>query len=131
MNIKEYWEVAPRNQKVFITIYILFFSIGTTTHIRDIIIGGILPYRDFALWANIYWTMLTILDPMAILLLVLNVEAGVILSLIIISSDVVINLFFTIYRGGLSNVVNIYMIGQFTAFVFIFCTWKKIRKYYR
>lgn len=127
MNRKEFWKISSPLQKKLYLIYIISFSIATSTHIRDLLLGGFLPYAGKPLWANIYWTSLTLLDPLAILLLLFRLRTGMILYAFIIVTDVLINLYFTISLAGISGVYNIYMMGQLFFLFFLILTWKSLK----
>jgi hypothetical protein len=81
-----------RTQRTVLSVYVGAFAIATACHVLDIARGGWLPYRAHALGLNVFWTALTALDPLAILLLIYRRRAGVCLALLIISVDVAVNL---------------------------------------
>ena len=122
MNIKKYWNISKKHQKVFIVIYILSFAVASATHLRDIISGGFLPYSRYPLWANIYWTSLTVMDPVSIVLLLICFRPGLFAYAAVIISDVIINLSFIIPQQGIRGVLNIYTIGQVFFLVFLLLT---------
>lgn len=126
MNIKDAWLKCNKKSKIVLTIYIMSFLIATSTHIYDIIKNGFLPYIKGPLWANIYWTSLTFLDPLSTILLIVNVRIGLISYALIIISDVIINLYFTVKFQGLYGLVNIYMICQSLFLIFLIWTIKLI-----
>ena len=126
MNIKEIWLKCIRKAKVALIVYIMSFIIATSTHIYDIIKDGFLPYIKCPLWANIYWTSLTFLDPLSIVLLIVNIRIGLILYTFIIISDVIINIYFTVRFQGLYGLINIYMICQSLFLIFLLWTIKSI-----
>ena len=72
------------------------FAGATCNHLADLVRGGWLPYTK---WygtpeiLNLYWTGLTFLDPLAIIVLFFNVRAGYALALCIMLTDVPINLY--------------------------------------
>jgi hypothetical protein len=77
--------------KVILILYIIGFGVGTTTHTIDIIKGGFLPYINVPDWKNIYWTSLTILDFLVIILIFKSILFALILANSIMISDVLIN----------------------------------------
>ena len=77
---------------VFLVGYIAAFSVATVCHALDIARGGWLPYRQYALGLNVFWTGLTFADPLAIALLLYRRRAGLCLALFIITVDVAVNL---------------------------------------
>jgi hypothetical protein len=81
----------PKSIKLLLVIYIIGFSIGTTTHTIGLIEGGFLPYTNVPLWKNSYWTALTFFDLLAVILLFKSLKPALWLSNLIIISDVLIN----------------------------------------
>ena len=82
--------------KIILAVYIIAFASATWNHLADIIAGGLFPYDKFwevPWWMNVYWTSLTILDPLAILLLLFYLRPGLFMYFVIMVSDVVINLY--------------------------------------
>ena len=74
------------------SIWIAAFALGTYTHLWWVLHAGFMPTPEAPLWANIYWTSLTVLDPLAILLIVLGrARAAIVLALSIMISNVIIN----------------------------------------
>ena len=129
LNIKEFLEKSSLPQKIIYTIYILSFLIATTTHVRDIILGGFLPYRTMPLWANVYWTSLVIADPLAVILLLLKLKTGLKMYGVIIVSDVIINLYFTVAEKGIPGIINLFMISQIAFMLFLLFTIKRIQEH--
>jgi hypothetical protein len=80
----------PLIKKLFL-IYLIGFSVGTTTHIIDLINHGWILNESVPLWKNMYWVSLTFFDFFAILLILSNIKAALIISNLIIISDVIIN----------------------------------------
>lgn len=100
--------------KVILLFYILGFATGTVTHTIEIINGGFLPYDFVPMWNNVFWTSLTFLDFLTVILLFRSVLSGIILSNLIIISDVVINTsgftFFADYRVILQIIFCVYVV---------------------
>lgn len=69
----------------------LAFAIGTTTHLRDVFANGWLPRPEVPLAVGVFWKVLTLLDPLVVLLLVLRRNAGLGLGLAVIVVDVIVN----------------------------------------
>jgi len=55
--------------RLIFAVYIFGFAYGTRNHIVDILADGWLGYDFVPLPINVYWTLLTFFDPLAILLL--------------------------------------------------------------
>jgi len=96
MKLKAVWKSARTADRIIILIYILAFAGACYNHTADLARHGLFPYNSLfgvpqAL--NIYWTSLTILDPLAILLLFFRPRAGCLLYLLIMLTDVPINIY--------------------------------------
>ena len=89
-------------------VWIAGFLVGTTTHVIDLVAGGASTYEGFPTALRVFWMSLTLVDPLAVVLLLLRQRAGIVLGLAIILADIAVNwtVFATI--GGLSifGVVN-------------------------
>jgi hypothetical protein len=84
------WISRARDHAIFL--YMGAFAVATFCHVFDIVRGGWLPYTKYALGLNVFWTSLTFLDPLAIVLLWYRRRVGVGLALLIITVDVAVNL---------------------------------------
>jgi len=96
MTIISFWRNKNTIEKIVICVYIIAFFGATYNHIADIVKGGLFPYTNWwnvPMSMNIYWTVLTILDPIAIIILSINIYIGYWLYLLIMISDVCINIF--------------------------------------
>jgi len=91
------------------------------------VLGGFLPYKTQPLWANIYWTSLSLADPLTIVLLILNINIGLLAYALVIISDVIINLYFTISEKGILGIFNVFILGQLGCMFFYICTIKKVK----
>jgi hypothetical protein len=102
--------------------YIVAFAIGTASHLVDIARGGWLPYRKYSLGLNIFWTTLTFLDPLAIMLLTYRRRAGLCLAVLIITLDVAVNLSVGLSefnQSGRFTFWGLYTQGPFGLFVWL------------
>lgn len=77
--------------RAVVLLVILCLTIGAATHIYDNIIFGFLPYRFAPTWINIYWTSLSFVDLLAVYFLLRIRKVGVLLTLAIMLSNVIIN----------------------------------------
>jgi hypothetical protein len=124
------WSDYPRIVKIFFVIYMLCFLWATKNHILDIWRGGFLPYSYAPLAFNIYWTSLTLLDPLAIVLLYYLPYHGMVLAVLIMVSDIAVNLYAT-YSFGNSDIFSDRLLQLQILFgIFLFLTvpilWKKV-----
>lgn len=85
------WRSHPVSIKLLFVIYALCFLIATFNHARDLWHGGFLPYRHAPLGFNVYWTSLTLLDPLTVVLLCWLPRGGIVLAVLIMVSDVAVN----------------------------------------
>lgn len=77
--------------RIVIFVLCLCLFIGGATHIFDNLYYGFLPYKFVPQRINIYWTALAVVDIVAVYLLVKYRNAGLVLTLAIMFSDVIIN----------------------------------------
>ena len=80
-------------------IFALCLAVASIGHINDLWQHGWFPYRFAPLPLNVYWTALAFLDASAALLLLARPRAGLALTLLVIVSDVAVNLFARFYLG--------------------------------
>ena len=117
--------------KVTFAIYIFGFSYGATNHILDIQRDGLLGYDYVPLAINIYWTTLTVLDPLAIILLLFYPFAGMALSVLIMITDLAVNISVTLkdyFQTGVFSDGRLLLQIAFGLFVFftVPLAWKRI-----
>jgi len=122
--------------RVIFIIYIIGFSYGTKNHIADIMRDGLFGYDYVPLPINIYWTLLTVLDPLAIILLIFLPFHGMALSVFIMASDIAVNLSVTLYfyfQTGVFSDGLLWAQAAFGFFVFVSVpiAWKRIQKIYK
>lgn len=73
-------------------VYVLALGGATFNHVTDLMTGGWLPYTWAPLWANAFWTALSVLDPLAAALVLWRPRWGAWLTLGIMLLDVPVNL---------------------------------------
>jgi hypothetical protein len=117
--------------KIIFAIYIFGFSYGTINHVIDIHRDGLLGYDYVPLVINIYWTTLTLLDPLAIILLLFFPLPGMILSVLIMITDLAVNISVTLYYYFQTNALSdgrLFLQVIFGLFVFstVPFAWKRI-----
>jgi len=129
-NLRPKWSDYPRMVKLIFVIYMLCFLWATKNHILDIWRGGFLPYTEAPLVFNIYWTSLTLLDPLAIILLYYFPYYGMVLAVLIMVSDIAVNLYATYSFWNSDIFTNRSLQLQILFGIFLFLTvpilWKKI-----
>jgi hypothetical protein len=88
--------VSPVPRTVLI-LFALCLLGACAVHVADLWQHGWLPYRFAPFPLNAYWTALTFLDAFAAVLLLCRPRTGLALALLIIASDVALNLFAQFY----------------------------------
>ncbi len=114
---------------VILVVFILAFTGATYNHIMDLVSGGLFPYTKK--WGtpesfNLYWTSLTILDPLAIAALIINVRVGYIVALCIMFIDVPINLYTNAYHWSLALHKNYVLLMQMAFLIFLLFTVRRV-----
>lgn len=102
---------------VFYIIYCLGFLFATFTHLLDLIHGS---YKDIPVFFAFFWSSLTVIDFFVFLLLIFNVILGLILSIFVITADVIINTVYALMYGY--SLINLSLIMQYVAFIFVAVT---------
>jgi len=89
-------------------VWIAGFLVGTVTHVLELVAGGFDTYGEFPPALRLFWVSLTLIDPLAALLLLLKRRTGIALGLAIILTDVAVNwtVFLTIGDHSLFGVVT-------------------------
>ena len=72
-------------------VVVIGFAIGTTMHVLQLVNAGWIVFADAPTWMNVYWAALTLLDPLAVVLLLRRRTLGLMLGLAVMLSDVGIN----------------------------------------
>ena len=80
-------------------VFALCLAAASIVHINDVWQHGWLPYRFAPLPLNVYWIVLAFLDALAALLLLARPRTGLALTLLVMVSDVALNLFARFYLG--------------------------------
>ena len=119
--------------RLIFAVYIFGFAYGTRNHIVDILADGWLGYDFVPLPINLYWTLLTFFDPLAIFLLLTFPLAGIILSGLIMASDIAINTGVTVYFYYQTGIISLDRLPLQIAFgIFVFLTspvaWKTVKR---
>jgi len=83
----------PRLARPVLILFAVCFFGACGVHVFDLWRHGWLPYRFAPLALNAYWTALTFFDALAAMLLLWQPRIGLALALLIIISDVALNLF--------------------------------------
>ncbi len=127
MTLLSYWRRCARLwPKLVVGIYIASYLVATYNHLIPALRHGLSAYSsanaDVPLWLNHYWTSLVVLDPLAILLLMLHVRVGLLAYLLVILSDVIINFSFCVGTYGAESLLNLFQLGQGGFLLFFLAT---------
>ena len=110
----------PAIVKILLSVMLLGFAIGTTTHIFDLLNYGWILNPEVPKWKNIFWVSLMFLDFLVVVLLLTKLKLGLLLSNIIIITDVLVNTnFFKFDRLGYDDDYKIYLQVIFLIYVLI------------
>jgi len=115
--------VATNTSTVFRSIYALCLLGATLTHLRTLVRHGLFwNYGGAPLFTCIYWTSLTILDPLAAVLLFLKPRVGLLVTFVIIISDVAHNTWSLAQRSQSAVWLNWMYLSQVAFLVFVLIT---------
>ncbi len=119
------------NSAVLRPIYAVSLLAGATTHIWTLVTHGVMwDYGGVPLVSRVYWTSLTVLDPLAAALLFLKPRAGLALTVAIIASDVLHNTWFML-RSSAPEWQNWMYVLQVLFLLFVLATvrraWRGVR----
>ncbi len=71
--------------------YVLLLGLGTAVHVVHLVVGGLDPYPGLPAWLTGYFVSLTVLDPLAALLLWRGRRCGVLLTGAVFVTDAAAN----------------------------------------
>jgi hypothetical protein len=77
--------------RVVLGLLVAGLFVGTATHLENIVRAGLVPRPELPMPCNLFWSALTLIDPLAIGVLVLKPRAGVLLVLAIMAVDLTVN----------------------------------------
>jgi len=129
MTLKRFFTEHRWYDSAVLICFILAFCGATYNHIMDIVRGGLFPYTRWCgapLGLNIYWTSLTILDPLAITALFRHVRLGYALALAIMLTDIPINAYAGAVYWRIPVNENTALIMQTAFLVFLLLTVRRV-----
>ena len=85
------WQGAPRSVRTTALAVGVVLAYGTAVHVVQLVASGFNPYPDLPDWLRIYYTALTVLDPLAAVLLARRRRSGVVLAVVVLVSDAAAN----------------------------------------
>jgi hypothetical protein len=92
----------PRSIRTVRLVWIAGFLVGTTTHVADLVLGGSGVYSGYPDAVRLFWVSLTVLDPLAVVLVAVRSRSGVLLGVAIMLADVAVNVSVAATIGGLA-----------------------------
>lgn len=72
-------------------LWVAGFGVGACTHVLDLVAGGAQVYAGFPTAVRVFWVSLTVLDPLAVVLVLRRRRAGVALGVAVMVADVAVN----------------------------------------
>lgn len=85
------WRGAPQSVRIIVAVVVLVLAYGTVVHVMQLASSGLNPYPGLPVWLRIYFVALTLLDPLAAVLLARCHRIGVALAMMVLVSDAVAN----------------------------------------
>lgn len=85
------WEGAPRSVRSTALAVVVVLTYGTAVHVVQLVASGFDPYPDLPGWLRIYFIALTVLDPLAAVLLGRRRRSGVFLAVAVLVSNTAAN----------------------------------------
>lgn len=129
----KFLKTLNRRTRVILTIQVICMLIGGSTHIKWIWENGIFSeQQDTLLFSTIFWDSLTFLDIVAAILLIYRPKDGVLLTLAIITIDVIHNNLIVLLDNQHINELGFKMwatkywmlVGQLLFMTFVYATIK-------
>jgi hypothetical protein len=115
--------------RLILVIYALGFLYGTKNHLIDIFRDGFFGYTYVSWPINLYWTMLTFLDPLTVFLFIYRPLKGITLAVLIMGSDLLVNLSVTFYFYQQTGIFTDGLLAKQISFgLFVFITSPYVKK---
>ena len=80
-----------RRLTLITALWVLGFSVGTVTHLSELVAAGADVYDDAPEPVRWFWVSLTVVDPVIVVLLLTKLRAGVLAGVATMVADVTIN----------------------------------------
>ncbi len=87
----ERWAGVPRAVRLVVGTEVLLLGYGAVVHIVQLVVGGFQPYPWAPTWLAVYFTSLTLADPLAAVLLWTRRVAGLYLGAVVFVTDALAN----------------------------------------
>ncbi len=119
-----------KKEIILLSIYFIGFLLGTISHLIDIGTYGLFGYTFAPYVINVFWTSLTFLDVLVLVILILRIRIGIIMAITIMASDIAVNVFFSIYSYIQKNQFIMWgIVTQILFGIFVFVSAGTLLKY--
>ncbi|MEJ5946913.1 hypothetical protein WDZ17_16585 [Pseudokineococcus basanitobsidens] len=81
------WRGQPAPLRAVVLLLVVALTCGTVVHLVQLLTSGGNPYPGLPTWLSTYFVSLTVLDPLAALLLERRHRAGVVLTVAVLVTD--------------------------------------------
>jgi len=85
------WRGSPKEIRVAAAVFVGVLAYGTAVHVVHLVGSGFDPYPELPVWLRTYFVALTILDPLAAVLLAWCTRTGVVLAAAVLVSNAFAN----------------------------------------
>lgn len=85
------WATAPRTVRTVALGAVVVLAYGTAVHVVQLVRSGLDPYPELPVWLRVYFVGLTLLDPLAGVLLARARRSGVVLTVAVLVTDAAAN----------------------------------------
>jgi hypothetical protein len=85
------WQGVPRSVLLVVAVQVAVLGYGGVVHVVQLATGGWPPYRWAPIWLAIYFTSLTLFDPLAAVLLWARRATGLYLGILVLATDAAAN----------------------------------------
>jgi hypothetical protein len=85
------WDGVPAGVRRVVLVAVAVFGYGTVVHAVQLLAGGLDPYPGVPTSLAVYFVSLTVLDPLAAVLLLLRRRAGLVLGCAVLVTDAAAN----------------------------------------
>lgn len=85
------WPSAPQSVRLIVLAILVILVYGTAVHVVQLVTSGFRPHPGVPGWLRTYFIALTVLDPLAALLVARCQRSGVALSVLVLVSDAAAN----------------------------------------
>jgi hypothetical protein len=85
------WQGVPRSVLLVVAVQVAVLSYGGVVHVVQLAVGGWPPYGWAPIWLAVYFTSLTLFDPLAAALLWARRATGLYLGILVLATDAAAN----------------------------------------